>query len=216
MCERRASARLRLRSDQVRTRPEPFTWSGVRVRRTEPAPATAPARFCQFNNPGAISRWLHATEQVSYRPSIGRSATVRRCEGSDTRAWSGHGFSRVLERVEQKWELRFCARNAQAGIQSTNSTIEPIAPDRRRAAQALKFSFSPGLGQRHLNSLPVEEQVTQASIMSAPPKQMLVVTMSGKAKCSSEPSGSKAVIPPLMMVATQTLPPASTARLSTS
>ena len=62
----------------------------------------------------------------------------------------------------------------------------------------------------------MEEAVTQASIISAPPKQMLVQRMSGKAKCSMLPEGSKAVMPPLMMVATQTLPPASTARLSSS
>src|SRR5260370_40510 len=41
--------------------------------------------------------------------------------------------------------------------------------------------------------------------MSAPPKQMLVVTRSGKAVCSVDPSGSKAVIPPLMIVSTQSL-----------
>src|ERR1700723_1718050 len=91
-------------------------------------------------------------------------------------------------------------------------TLDPL-PD---ASYALKFSLSPGLGHRHLNSFPVDEHVTQASIMSAPPKQMLVVIRSGKAKCSVEPSGSKAVTPPLMMVATHTRPPASTARLSSS
>ena len=61
----------------------------------------------------------------------------------------------------------------------------------------------------------MDEPVTQASRMSAPPKQMLVVIGSGKATCSAAPvSGSTTVIPPLNRVATQTRPSACTARLS--
>ena len=45
--------------------------------------------------------------------------------------------------------------------------------------QALKGSFSPGRGQRHLNNFPVLEQVTHASRMSGPPKQRFVVIGSG-------------------------------------
>lgn len=46
--------------------------------------------------------------------------------------------------------------------------------------QALKGNRNPGRGQRHLNKRPVLEQVTHASRMSGPPKQMFVVIGSGK------------------------------------
>src|SRR5580698_6239689 len=81
-------------------------------------------------------------------------------------------------------------------------------------AQALKGSRKPGRGQRHLKSRPVLEHVTQASRMSGPPKQIFVVTGSGKGMCSYSPLGSKIVIPPFHNVPTQILPLASTARLS--
>src|SRR5689334_11533334 len=95
----------------------------------------------------------------------------------------------------------------------------PVSPDQaltERPLQALKFSFRPGRGQRHLSSFPVPEAVIHAVRMSGPPKQMLVISGSGKAVCSVPPAGSKAVIPPFTRVAQQTLPEASTARLSSS
>jgi hypothetical protein len=83
-----------------------------------------------------------------------------------------------------------------------------------RGTQALKGSHKPGRGQRHLNRRPVLEHVTQASRMSGPPKQIFVVTGSGKGMCSYSPLGSKTVIPPFHKVPTQILPLSSTARLS--
>src|SRR5262249_61489274 len=62
---------------------------------------------------------------------------------------------------------------------------------------ALKFSLSPGRGHRAFTSLPVPDRVMYASRMSGPPKQILVVTMSGKATCSCSPVGEKIVMPPL-------------------
>ena len=49
----------------------------------------------------------------------------------------------------------------------------------RRTSQALKLSLRPGSLQRHFASVPPPERVIQASRMSLPPKQMLVVKMSG-------------------------------------
>ena len=84
----------------------------------------------------------------------------------------------VLE--EQCLRRRPCR---QAFLHFTESCLGPgLRRDERefRLSYALKFSFRPGRGQRHLKSLPVEEQVTQAVCMSGPPKQMLVVMRSGK------------------------------------
>src|SRR3546814_6329177 len=50
--------------------------------------------------------------------------------------------------------------------------------------------------------------------MSSPPKQILVVSLSGTGTNSIDPSGEKMVMPPLTTVATHTRPSASTARLS--
>ena len=57
------------------------------------------------------------------------------------------------------------------------------------------------------------EQVIHASCMSAPPKQMLVVTGSGNRTCSHAHRRTRtAVTPPFHSVPTQMRPPASTAR----
>ena len=53
-----------------------------------------------------------------------------------------------------------------------------------------------------------------ASRRSDPPKQMFVVSTSGKPTCSYSPVGEKIVMPPLKIVAEQICPLASTARLS--
>jgi nitrate/nitrite transporter NarK len=71
---------------------------------------------------------------------------------------------------------------------------------------------SPGRGQRQRYSRPVLEQLTHASRMSAPPKQMFVVTGSGKATCSYAPPGSNTEMPPFQIVATQMRPAASARR----
>ena len=48
----------------------------------------------------------------------------------------------------------------------------------------LKFNSSPGRGQRAFTSLPLPDSVMYASRMPGPPKQMFVVSTSGKATCS--------------------------------
>ena len=105
----------------------------------------------------------------------------------------------------------------EAGARS-HLTPKSLSPSGRRGTllHALKLSFRPGRGQRTRNSLPVPEPVIQAVQRSASPKQIFVTIRSGNGKCSIAPPGSKAVMPPLMMVATQILPEASTARLSSS
>ena len=86
----------------------------------------------------------------------------------------------------------------------------------RTQPYALKFSFKPGRGHRVLYRRPVPDAVIHASRISSPPKHMLETSRSGTEKCSTVPSGAKAEIPPLIIVATHTVPDASTAKLSTN
>ena len=65
----------------------------------------------------------------------------------------------------------------------------------------------PRRGQWNEASLPVPDNVTNAVVRSSPPKQMLVVTRSGMGtSLASAPSAECTVIPPVIIVATQTLP----------
>ena len=66
------------------------------------------------------------------------------------------------------------------------------------APYPLKFSFSPGSGQRISASSPLPESVIQAVRMSGPPKQRLVGWLSGIATSrTTRPSGAKTVITPV-------------------
>ena len=93
-----------------------------------------------------------------------RRSRAMRDEGENGRAGKPSARRTPLRRTSRRWRAAVCDTSPH---------------ERGEERYALKFSFSPGRGQRHLKSLPVDEQVTQASRMSAPPKQMLVVIRSG-------------------------------------
>ena len=79
------------------------------------------------------------------------------------------------------------------------------------------YGFRPGRGHSTATRRPVPEHVMNAVRPSRPPKQMLVVSGSPVATCSStSPNVDSTVMPPFTSVATQTLPSASMASESKS
>ncbi len=61
-------------------------------------------------------------------------------------------------------------------------------------------------------NFPVDESVTKAVLSCSPPKQILVVRVSGRGICfGAPPLGLSIVIPPLISVATQIFPALSNA-----
>src|SRR5262249_54038629 len=84
-------------------------------------------------------------------------------------------------------------------------------PDGQSSARQ-NISFGPGRGHSTATRRPVPEHVMNAVRPLRPPKQMLVVSGSPVATCSStSPNVDSTVMPPFTSVATQTLPSASTA-----
>src|SRR5262245_46965255 len=78
-----------------------------------------------------------------------------------------------------------------------------------------KLSGSPGRSQSNATSSPIDESVANAVVRLAPPKQMLVVSGSAnEMKRGAPPVGDNTEMPPLIRVATQTLPAESTANES--
>src|SRR3954469_21446061 len=75
-----------------------------------------------------------------------------------------------------------------------------------------KFSGRPDRGQSIAINSPLPDRVMYAVFSSGPPKAMLVVTRSPVGTCSTNvPSGAITEMQPDTSVATQMLPPASTA-----
>jgi hypothetical protein len=92
----------------------------------------------------------------------------------------------------------------------TVATLADIANPSKSGSFAI--NFRPGRGRRVLYRPPVPDAVIRASRMSSRPKQ-ISHNWIRDGKRSTEPSRAEVVIPPFRIVATQTLPDASSARL---
>src|SRR5262249_43440975 len=115
----------------------------------------------------------------------------------ETGVLQGYSISHSLPPLESATQLFQCRLNRKKIDTIAEDDLKFFWPLRLPVARAivtrplmssrpqrLNDKRSPGRGQRQWYSRPVPEHVTQASCMSAPPKQMLVVIGSGKGVCS--------------------------------
>src|SRR5215471_2223096 len=118
--------------------------------------------------PVRLAGWL---DQASRRDSQERE--VAQLSALPAKAGVQPFSNRGARRDSQRHRNASLSPRVSASSAVEKNWVPAFAGKSGFACQALKFSFSPGRGQRALNSLPVDEQVTQAVRMSSPPKQML-------------------------------------------